>query len=711
MPCSSEYVYEKTLTELETQINSGTLSDSDLKKTRTRYNKLKDGRRSFDEYNKLIANLNTLQKCFQDSIKQVDASNKACLQQEKALEQARKQYEKECQENSMVADDEAHINDSLKKFTSEKKKMISQLRKEQNELRDLVEEKTKNMQTGGLDIKNTITELTVKRLQVQEEVDTISKYVHTERIYYQPEMLGLIIGKKGSTISNIKEKSGTEITLVKDINQVVIKGAPEGVEKAKEMIEKVLKKTSNETVSVRFKMDMYLPLMKLSKKWKKDTGADIYVDKLEGSCKISGTTEQIKSAKKIISDFLSVGLEEKSIQIQKLGNNVDDMVELLYGNDGEMLKKIQKMEGVVRATIDKKNQCFRVSGINSGIEGLRKFVLDLMKEASSADIKLEGTLFDLVQPSLQKIQGETNTLITSFKKNNNVKVLGYNQADVSKAKGSIDAIVEKEKDRQRKTQFKKVIQVDNKVAKSFSKRRDKLQKETDTIIKVNISKSSSVTVFAESEDKAQPIITMVEQEQEKREQEIQQEKAEKQTVEASTSDVPVTQSEEAIPSETKVDDEKDEAIVPEESNIEAATEQPTVVEVEPVVEQVPEESKIEKVVEEIKEAVTEEATEQPAVVAEAVEEVKEEAKIEEVVEEIKETVTEEATEQPAPIEAVEDVKEESKTELVENQDTEVAEEEAVSEIKEVEEIQTEEVPVTTESTTTEVSSNEETTTP
>eukprot|EP01097_Dermamoeba_algensis_P012140 TRINITY_DN98_c0_g1_i6.p1 TRINITY_DN98_c0_g1~~TRINITY_DN98_c0_g1_i6.p1 ORF type:complete len:390 (-),score=120.83 TRINITY_DN98_c0_g1_i6:815-1984(-) len=77
----------------------------------------------------------------------------------------------------------------------------------------------------------------------------LGKNALTTSVYVAKEKHGLVIGKKGATIEDIKKNSGAIIEVPKpgsNSDQVVIKGRPEAVEKAKELITKLTRKNPEE---------------------------------------------------------------------------------------------------------------------------------------------------------------------------------------------------------------------------------------------------------------------------------------------------------------------------------------------------------------------------------------------------------------------------------------------------------------------------------
>ncbi|KAG2394174.1 hypothetical protein C9374_003938 [Naegleria lovaniensis] len=523
LPCSYQ-VFTESLAQMEATLNNPQQEtpQSELKQIRSKYNKLKDSQRLFDEHNRLLQQLNDVQKRFQQAVKQLETSNKTVSKAKKDLERAKIQYEPLVLEKTRTED--ANNVDELNKLISKKRKIIAQLTKEKKTIKQEIENNEKKQFAIGSEIKSELAELTLKRLQVRDEVDTLSTLVRTEIIPYtstqEGSTLGRVIGKKGATLENIRKTSNCEITIVKSENQIVIKGAPENVTIAKEEIQKLLEEKHESTsTSIRFKLDMFVPLTKLVSHWRKETSANIYLDKLEGVCKIVGSNEQVKSAKKLVNDFLTTGVQERTIQITKLGQSHEDMVELLFGVKGENLKRIQNLHGVIGAQIDKKNNLVKVHGTNFGVENASKLVNSMMKEASHTEIQLENATFaEALLNSSDKLQQETKTIITVVKNKNIVRISGYKQDDVKKAKQVIEQLVEKEKEHQRKTQHKQTLSVENKVAQIFKKKASSLSQETDTIIKISNGKPPKVTVFAETPEKVQHVIHLIQQEIEKQAQ-------------------------------------------------------------------------------------------------------------------------------------------------------------------------------------------------
>ncbi|KAF0982347.1 hypothetical protein FDP41_011277 [Naegleria fowleri] len=522
LPCSYQ-VFTESLAQMEATLsNPQETPQSELKQIRSKYNKLKDSQRLFDEYNRLLQQLNDVQKRFQQAVKQLEASNKTVTKAKKDLEKAKLQYEPLVLEKSKSED--TNTVEELNKLISKKRKAIAQLTKEKKTIKQEIENNEKKQLAVGSEIKSELAELTLKRLQVRDEVDTLSTLVRTEIIPYtssqEGSVLGRVIGKKGATLESIRKTSNCEITIVKSENQIVIKGSPDNVTIAKEAIQKLLEeKHESASASIRFKLEMFVPLTKLVAHWRKETSANIYLDKLEGVCKISGSAEQVKNAKKLVNDFITTGVQERTIQITKLGQSQEDMVELLFGVKGENLKRIQNLHGVIGAQIDKKNDLVNVYGTSLGVENASKMVNSMMKEASHTEVQLENATFaEAVLNSSDKIQQDTKTIISVVKNKNIVRISGYKQDDVKKAKQAIEVIIEKEKEHQRKTQHKQTISVENKVAQIFKKKSSSLSQETDTIIKISHTKPPKITVFAETQEKVHHVIHMIQQEVEKQAQ-------------------------------------------------------------------------------------------------------------------------------------------------------------------------------------------------
>ncbi|EFC44857.1 predicted protein [Naegleria gruberi] len=558
LPYSTVAAYNKAMSEVEAKLESKETPESELKQLKTKFNKLRDAKRLYDEYENILVKQHDVHKRYQIVVNNFQKAEKEISEKKKALKRAKQQYEPMLVE----ASESVTGSDELKKFITKARKQIAQLKKERKELLELIDTKSREAVVTGSDIKNEITELTLKRLQIQEEVDSLSKFVHTEKMNIDPEMIGKVFGKKGATIKSIREKSGSDVNINKELSQVVIKGTPETVAVAKELIEKLFTtKKKTESTSIRFKMEMFVPLTRVVSQWKKETGADIFVDKLEGSCKITGSTEQIKAARKLINEFLEKGLQEKTIQITKLGQSHEDMIDLLFGLKGENLKKIQNLDGVVNTVIDKKANVVKISGTGSGADVAIKHVAQLMKDASIAEIPLQKPAHgEVIIEASQKIQKETNTRVTVVKKSNTIKITGYKQDEVQKAKSQVEAIISKELEHERKTQHKQVLRVDVKVARNINKQRSKIQTETDTIVKVNL-KDSSITVFGETEEKVKAVVEIIEKEKQIVEQRAKekQEKAQKESKETTT-----TQTEQTTETETKETVEQTEQSTNEE---------------------------------------------------------------------------------------------------------------------------------------------------
>lgn len=184
--------------------------------------------------------------------------------------------------------------------------------------------------------KESITEIesALAKVKLANKLGCNTQELATVQIECPKEKLGAIIGKNGSMIKQISEKTRVSIDVHKETNKIDITGSPESVEKAKAEIDKISRSVETE-LEIPKDIHSYVTsrhvdiLATLKEKFD-----DVYLDLPRSSSKavIRGSPEEAESIKKailsieVVKEEISLTGREFSYLLGKKGATIDRLV-------------------------------------------------------------------------------------------------------------------------------------------------------------------------------------------------------------------------------------------------------------------------------------------------------------------------------------------------------------------------------------------------
>lgn len=241
----------------------------------------------------------------------------------------------------------------------------------------------------------------------------------TESVEYPGTIMGRIIGPKGSKIQEVRQGSGARITVEKENDkcQVCIAGTQEQVDKAKALVQEVADEElakegtnstevpaaggENEVATIDEPVTdiMQFPSIVTGKligsrgsqiaDIRKESGAKVSVEKGEEFCKvhISGTQEQVDSARKIARDLAEEGLmgTPRDGQITDNMEVPHSMVGRVIGRGGDTIQRLQRESGArIRVNANEGDPCvIRIQGTKDSCARARFMVADVIDRGNN----------------------------------------------------------------------------------------------------------------------------------------------------------------------------------------------------------------------------------------------------------------------------------------------------------------------------------------
>jgi len=260
------------------------------------------------------------------------------------------------------------------------------------------------------------------------------------------ELVGMLIGKGGETIKDLKKESGARIDISKEPDAALserlvhISGPPECVEFAQKMVEDMLGRarerqgdrssfhdTATQT-TIQVQQELIGMLIgkggETIKSLSKDSGARIEISKEEGPGRedtrtvfLCGSQESLSKAKQMIDDTLSRARERQGDRQEErswAGSKVhvaQELVGMLIGRGGETIKAIARDTGArIEISRDDRDSCERsvmLSGAQDAIDRAKDAINDVLSRARE---RLDGRA-DRADRRDLALEGEDSALV------------------------------------------------------------------------------------------------------------------------------------------------------------------------------------------------------------------------------------------------------------------------------------------------------------
>ena len=132
---------------------------------------------------------------------------------------------------------------------------------------------------------------------------------YTDQLPFKPELLGIVLGKKGATVQQIqKQFPQVQIKIVKDSNYIRFEGKDKDVEEAKAAYSKLLADLTGTSVELKFGSELVGMLVGKGganvRKVESNSGASVRIDRNSGILTVTGSPQAIDKAQTEISDIM-----------------------------------------------------------------------------------------------------------------------------------------------------------------------------------------------------------------------------------------------------------------------------------------------------------------------------------------------------------------------------------------------------------------------
>jgi len=251
-------------------------------------------------------------------------------------------------------------------------------------------------------------------------------------------MTGRIIGKGGEMIQQLQKDSGAKIQMDKDQPGIVrLSGARGDVDYARQLISDLVNRDDGRNSGSRandnrgygsyqqpskLEESMTVPQSMMGRiigkggekimQLQQESGAKLDISKdLPGIVKLSGSSESISHAKRLIEEIIEGGGKgggksaERGPQSNETMEIQHNMVQHVVGNDGSKVKVVEERSGA-RIDVDTREGTFKlhISGPRHAVESAQSMIYDTMERANASD---SGSSFPPPPPMPPRDQGWT----------------------------------------------------------------------------------------------------------------------------------------------------------------------------------------------------------------------------------------------------------------------------------------------------------------
>jgi len=251
-----------------------------------------------------------------------------------------------------------------------------------------------------------------------------------------------VIGKGGSVIKGIQESSGANIDIEKTSTSCTISGTPEQVKSAKKQINAILSAGSgpSETMDVGKGIGAVIGRGGSTiKSIQAESGAKLDIEKDSEVVKISGSPDQIASAKVLIAEAIEGPKPEATATIQ-----VGDKGGTIIGRGGENIRKVQDQSGA-RVDMEKGSGVVKISGSKAAVAKAQELIADLLDPKYDAkdfmDVGMDGVpvIVGKGGSNIKRLQQESGAKIDIERGLGSVCAMYGTEEAVKKARALIEA--------------------------------------------------------------------------------------------------------------------------------------------------------------------------------------------------------------------------------------------------------------------------------